>query len=240
MINMLFASIARFNSPARFAIITSHTTDLSGVRHNFRRLDTPVRLETLMLDRTIGQRRQIERIGHGETVAFLDTDILVQDDLGEIGRLDFDVAVTTRAGELPVNGGVLFARKNSTGGSVRFFDQVIERIKFRYSEYLQWNCDQLAFRDLVPLNANSTTGEIVTTEDRIRLALLPSSRFNYSPGYRAHEYERVMPDVSVAHFKGRRKSFMAEYFNMLTLPDEPAAHAETAKGVGQDCCAAAA
>lgn len=215
MINMLFQSVERFNPYARLLILTSRETNLDGVTLPFERVNVPVDNVSLMLDRMAGQRQIVRDLAPGDTVLFLDTDILVQADLSHLAADPVDIAVTWRRASLPINGGVLIAH-NRGGCALSFFDSLLAILRGSYADNWQWDGDQLALRDLLQPNSSWKDDVILSPYPDLRVRLLHSDVYNYSPPDAPEAFSlTALRDKAIVHFKGHRKRFMAQHFQAL-------------------------
>jgi hypothetical protein len=130
---------------------------------------------------------------------FLDTDVIVQQDLGPVFDMAFDVALTRRenigtdpngidiAAVMPYNAGVMLSRPAGWA----FWDNVWRQCQSYPDEIRRWWGEQYALRD-------------IATVAPLRLLELPCDRYNYTP---ATESEDVS-SRAVVHYKGKRKAWM--------------------------------
>jgi len=127
----------------------------------------------------------------------LDTDVLVQTDLGEVFSAPFDAALTKRKGRIlyggkdivesmPYNTGVMFSRKRA------FWQECASLCRQMPDDLQRWWGDQLAVK-------------AVADSRRFKIVELPCEQFNYTP-------KSQDEDVSVkyaVHYKGpQRKEWM--------------------------------
>jgi hypothetical protein len=130
---------------------------------------------------------------------FLDTDVLVQngDAVRRVFDQDFDVAVATREGTLktsevgtkfmranPFNKGAVFSRSQA------FWHAAAARCRELSPTRQAWMGDQIAMNHVIGSGA-------------FRVHVLPAA-FNYPP----QSKDENLQDVVIAHFKGKRKSWM--------------------------------
>jgi hypothetical protein len=131
---------------------------------------------------------------------FLDTDVIVQENVSDVFRQSFDVAVSDRVGTLrdvdygtkfmalmPYNSGVMFSRCQA------FWRAALQAVDGYSPKRKVWMGDQQALCDVI-------------ASGRFAVAVLPS-RFNYPP----HRHDEDVSDKAILHFKGKtRKSWMLQ------------------------------
>jgi hypothetical protein len=220
MINMLFRSADYFNPHARYSILTSPTTDLSGIELPFDRVDIDVEQQSLMLDRAVGQARQVNCLKPDETLLLLDADILVQANLSHLETEPFDVAVTWRAATLKVNGGFLVARNRGQNYAASFFSHFLQVFREDYLAEQQWNGDQLALNKLLPMRKVWSDNVLLSPYEGATIRILHSDTYNYSPADDPEAFaDPALRERLILHFKGHRKRFMASHFQELMNSD---------------------
>lgn len=130
---------------------------------------------------------------------FVDTDVILQEDVRPVFDQPFDVAVATRAGtfregedgskfmaRMPFNKGVVFSRSQA------FWVAALERMAGMKPAAQAWMGDQQAMCDVIASGA-------------FHVLTLPN-RFNYPPKFRGEP----VADKAALHFKGPRKPWMLE------------------------------
>lgn len=213
LINILFASARFFHPDARFSILTSVETDLSGIDIPFERIDTPVARGTLMYDRMAGQRRQVAELAEGETLLLLDSDMVIQSDLSHLEAIDFDVALTWRPQAWPINGGFIALRNRDGNRALNFFDDLLFIYRKRYSHERQWDGDQSSLRALIKTRTEWGGEMLASPYDRAKIHFLHSDEYNYSPGDLEDIFDLgALRERRLLHFKGKRKRSMPAYF----------------------------
>lgn len=187
---------------ARIVQFTDERTPaVAGIDTLIRR---PVSDEVLMVARL----DHLAHFEHHEAV-FLDTDIIVRRDLGEVFGLPFDVALTRRYGELtvaaddpfrrhfssgnlidymPYNAGVMFSRTQD------FWVDCLKACTDMHPNFHRWYGDQMALKAVADRNYYAVFE-------------LAEGRLNYAP-----EHARDWPDEAlILHYKGGRKAWMKDY-----------------------------
>jgi hypothetical protein len=110
----------------------------------------------IMLANLEAQVQAMFHVAHGEQAVFLDTDIILLQQLPNLADLTItwrdhvgvreDEKVEGVAAQMPYNYGVLVARKNDT--TIEAFIWMRERIRKMHSQYQQWYGNQLALVEL--------------------------------------------------------------------------------------------
>lgn len=223
MIETLFRSAARSNPGARFSIITTAETDLSGVATPFTRVDAEVRAAHLMLDRARAQRALVKRMAADEALVFIDSDILVVGELTHLLAHDFDVALTVRAkADMPFNGGLIVVNSAYPHVSAAFYQQFVSLYAGEFRGQTAWFGDQYALARMVGDAVPATISDKTEVTTRFgRLLLLPGEVYNRSPNDLAQSLA-ALKTARVLHFKGPRKVLMSETWAAVTGAPAPA------------------
>lgn len=138
----------------------------------------------------------------GEYV-LMDTDMIVAQDISDGMNGDHDVALSWRAKNnvvtkrgpvhMPYNGGLIFVRNNG------FMRDCLAEMETMDDYFQDWYGDQVALRD-------------VASDGKYKIRELKDGKWNYVPETPG-DFDR---NVKVFHFKGLRKSMMADYYARLT------------------------
>lgn len=135
---------------------------------------------------------------------FLDTDVVMQQDVRQIFEGVFDIAVSDRhwphleatprlATHSPYNAGVVFSRSKA------FWEDV-------HAEVVDKQLDAF-MGDQMALNRIAASG-------RYHVHVLPGVRFNYPPAVSPQDNkamcDRLRPQASVLHYKGKRRKRLLE------------------------------
>uniref|UniRef100_A0A6T7W174 Nucleotide-diphospho-sugar transferase domain-containing protein n=1 Tax=Pyramimonas obovata TaxID=1411642 RepID=A0A6T7W174_9CHLO len=133
MIQMNFES-ARITHPrCRLVVLSDPTTpfDLKKITPSLEGPPVEVfRAENLdkkeeMISRMRARIQFLKEEKGDHHIVLLDTDMLVVKSMAHVFRMDFDVAATWRHDiEMPINGGILFTRKDTIGKAVAFFEEM--------------------------------------------------------------------------------------------------------------------
>lgn len=136
---------------------------------------------------------------------FIDSDVLVQQDVRDVFDQAFDIALADRRGtirpqdegtktiaSMPFNSGAVFSRTQA------FWQATLERISELSEKRQAWMGDQQALCDVI-------------AEGRFDVRIL-SNRYNYPP----HRQDEDVSDKAILHFKGtERKYWMVDHALVL-------------------------
>lgn len=182
----MIANVRRYMPKADVVHMTDEKTPSLGCER--RELPYDGKLMTYRLD-------HLAALPDGELLV-LDTDVMVQTDLGEVFAAPFDVALTKREGRImyggkdivasmPYNTGVMFTRKQA------FWRECAELCHQMPEDLQRWWGDQLAVKS-------------VADARRYKVIELPCERFNYTP----RTQDEDVSDKFAVHYKGQRKDWM--------------------------------
>jgi hypothetical protein len=132
-------------------------------------------------------------------------DALIIKPLSDIFSKEFDVAFTDRDNKkYPINNGVIFLKPNNQPLLSNLWEQALLICKSYDLEIQKWFGDQLCLHDLLVKQIDKKLGVIVK--------LLPCETYNASPKILDYSF---LTDVYIAHFKGKRKHLMKEYWSKI-------------------------
>lgn len=183
-IHPLIASIRRAMPGVPIVHLTDlQTCKIAGVDEVVRAFDAPLALGCVRAYASC----------EGEWL-FVDTDVIVQQDVRHVFEAPFDIAVATRDGTLkpdevgtkfmarmPYNKGAVFSR------SPAFWQSAVERLEGMSVKQQAWMGDQLAMCETIQ-------------SSMFMVRILPN-RYNYPP----HQQFEDLRDKAILHFKGPRK-----------------------------------
>jgi hypothetical protein len=189
---VMVASVRRVMSGARIVQLTDIDTA------EIARVDEVVRLEYDGVNLMTYRLQHFAQLAPCDVV-FLDTDVIVQKDLGDIFGLAFDVALTRRddaildpagrnaSAAMPYNTGVMVSRPSGWD----FWLNAWTHCRKLPADHQRWWGDQLSVHAMA-------------TVCPLQLRQLPCAVYNYTP---SNEVEDVR-DRFVVHYKGKRKAWM--------------------------------
>jgi hypothetical protein len=146
-------------------------------------------------------------------VIFMDTDILIQDNLEHVFEADFDVGLTYRNyKDYPINGGLYFIHQKGLKNTEKFFDKLVVKMsKHPIPANLIWWGDQSALKKFIGKKKLSSIPKEILTVDGIRFYFLTSNIYNFSTLLNVPMSE-YYPKPKILHFKGERKIYMKPYW----------------------------
>ena len=188
----MVASARRAMSDARILhLADEHTTAVPGADEVIRLPYDGVHMPTFKL-------QHLARLQPCDA-AFLDTDIIVQQDLSPLFDTDFDVALTRRenagldpsgtdiAKLMPYNGGVLFSKPSGWD----FWINVWQQCETYSDELRKWWGDQYAIKAVAQIAP-------------LKIRELACDVYNYSPSLETED----LSGRAIIHYKGERKAWM--------------------------------
>lgn len=145
----------------------------------------------------------MRRMLHNATVEgewlFIDPDVIVQQDVGDVFNDAFDVALTDRLGtityegayakQMPFNLGVSFSRNGA------FWKRVLYHMHNLSPKLQYWEGDQLVIAEMMRLKL----------ADDFNVKVLPGLKYNFPP---KSENDERMKDAAICHWKGQRKQWL--------------------------------
>jgi len=190
----------------------------TGVEVQYYDIDT----SNIMLSRSYAQLAFLQAHDFRSHVIFLDTDILINENLdAALNWTEFDIALTLRDDPkgMPINGGVMLISQRSPQTAINFFKNFYQRYVDAFSDEAQWWGDQKALVDVLTQSGQSLLGLGEQTIGDMRLLLLPCATHNYSPDF-AQELDMYGAGAGkkVIHFKGARKQYMQPFWESCIVP----------------------
>lgn len=219
MIDILFASIDLHHPGSKKTILTDESTE-------FQLKDSSVQIQRgaidsrqLILSRTKLQLAFLEAQTDNDHVAFVDTDMILNQSLDSIISRDFDIGLTYRPSkDMPINGGLMFIHGSHRTKAIAFFRKFLEIFETRYSDQAVWWGDQSALQDCCGLDPKALPAEdsVKTISDGTQVLLLPCDRYNFRPRSRVdllHTKQRT-----ILHFMSTTKRWMPFYWSLYSSP----------------------
>jgi hypothetical protein len=243
MINLLFRSAALYHTACRKTVLSDRLTDLPGLDHGIevRRFDIDAR--KTILSRMIAEIDYLQCHDFSSEIVLLDSDMLVNSSLKELGEKDFDVALTYRKQhelpfkkkELAINGGVIFLKKNRKAQALSFLRQVFQVFQSKYNtEKLWWWGEQYALIHVVGSQNIPSAGEALVNIGENKVLLLPCEEYNFSPPAEYRAIRRELTEKKIIHFKGKRKKLMPFYWDLyMQLREKPGLYSSLRAGLSR-------
>jgi hypothetical protein len=184
----------------------------------------------IMLANLEAQVQAMFHVAHGEQAVFLDTDIILLQQLPNLADMTItwrdhvgvkeDEKIEGVAAQMPYNYGVMVARKNDV--TMEAFIWMRERIRKMHGQYQQWYGNQLALVELaghkpeqpIQVDTKRIPWTLTSKGRQLRIAKIPCDTYNYTP-------ESITEDVSekaALHFKGHSRELMGDFAARFELP----------------------
>lgn len=212
-LELMFSSVSRFHHDFNKVILTDLTTDFSFLPSDIHIQRYAVDSREIMLSRLASQLSFLKSHDFNSDIIFLDSDIIINDNLESFFTEDFDIALTIRLEqEMPINGGIIYISKNSKESAHRFFDKLHYLYSNNYKKNFQWWGDQYALADVIGWKKGEQLEPGRIKIDGIKIILLPCDIYNFSPDYDSELDICELKEQKVLHFKGPRKKYMNAYW----------------------------
>ncbi len=205
----------------RLVVLTDQTTvipDNIGA-DEIMRFDIP--RERLMLCRMQAQRAFLASPLYDAPTTFVDTDIVFNHSLMSVFDQPFEVGLTYRMDgfcridgqviNIPINGGVMFFQPGQRKPALAYYQRALKAHMTQPEKYFAWGGNQIALLDAVGRDAFFSRDGDDTTIDGTHYRFFPCETFNHTPPADAIPGPDEARDRLVLHFKGKRKSAMADY-----------------------------
>jgi lipopolysaccharide biosynthesis glycosyltransferase len=222
LLDILFSSVGLHHPDATRAVLTDERTPLDSLSPAIAVRRSAVDPDRVMYSRLLAQIEYLQRHADGESVAFLDADMIVNANFDALLADDFDIALTYRSDpDMPLNGGVILVRAGRQAAAIRFLEQVRAIYAERFFAAAHWWGDQHALIAAVGSERFARRIGDRLTVGGVKLRFLPCDQYNFSPENDPAAVARPLPDKAILHFKGERKRLMPGYWNAHLAPREP-------------------
>lgn len=218
VVSVFLSAIGRWRADANIYLVTNSDSTL------FRFADKKVRVvglnvsaEQPMYERVNAMYAYVNSDAFDADTLFLDSDALLNSRFDTYLEGDYDIAITTREGSglMPVNEGVIVARREKKERVETFFRRYLatydnlftDTVIQKYGDIRKWRGGQLSLnaitRDAAPFSAYRQLNIYGTT-----IRSLPCDQFNFSWEY-GHSIDReTLQNKIIIHVKGARKVAM--------------------------------
>lgn len=218
-IEIFFKSARLFHPDCKCVVLTDLSTSLS--------FSNDIELHRYELDpnkpaynRLLAQKKYLKQSDNYLHNVFLDYDMLVQQNLGQICTCDFDVALTQGTKTNRIGGSFIMVHRGSKEKGMHFFNLVEQIYLNNYTDYEAWGGIQVSMNDLLVINFKTIKYLKVYEIDRIKIIVLPEDKYNYPISERELQFFLdYIPEKMIIHFRGVRKKAMIEYWNSYLRPD---------------------
>jgi hypothetical protein len=246
LFDLCVRSIRTRSPDSRITLLTDGATEMGNAYPDVEVIRDPaLKTELLMYERARMYGEHVARRAAEPgalPLVFMDVDILVNRDLGEVFSLPFDVGLTyslhpgialdandvpinTRAS--PINGGVIFARPTSAAAA--FFKDQMARYDALHArggftnlmaqDIRKWGGDQFALMSMVGRALVEKRPKLVEHAGA-QVRFMECDVYNYSP-FDYDITEANLPklnDKFILHMKGKRKQWMPELAKTMGIP----------------------
>ncbi len=221
----MFASAQRAHAGCRKVVLSDRGTSFAAAAP-FEVIRCDINADEPMLSRLQAWAILCEQAnGH---VVLIDNDVLVARSLAHVFEERFDVGLTYRRHEWPINTGVQFVHGRALDKGARFYRRAAEHLLQGAPDGRLWLGDRAAIRDAVHRADFTRNDTYIHRQDGFRVKLLPCERYNFSPSLvRTADEHR---EAFTVHFKGPRKPLMIPYWE-AHLAASPLQEADP-RGVG--------
>ena len=136
IIGLMFKSISQSHPNCKKIILTDLTTDFSCLPSDVVLVRSAVNSQEIMLNRLALQSNFLENHDFESDVIFIDSDILVNDNLKSLFEDNFfDLGLTIRNDNLmPINGGIIYISHRNKESVTRFFDELYSLYSNKYRD----------------------------------------------------------------------------------------------------------
>jgi hypothetical protein len=205
---MLCHSVVRLYEHARFTILTTPTTKLPELPFPTDTFARPVGNGPLLYERMRHYIAFLEQAPVDRTYLFLESDMLMLEQLRLEIVEDWDVAIAYKNKGMWINSGMLLVRAQRRDAALAFLRLAARLYEERYLNHPQWGADQAAIRDVLGLKEPPANARIEFTATT-RVLLLPMDKFTrFAPWY-----ARLSPPATwILHFTGDRKRTMPQFY----------------------------
>lgn len=206
LIGMAFASAKRFD----YSTVLIGNTFMHG---DYKMEFLPDQEPHLMNWILAAQLAYIESPLFDQDSVIFSPDALVLKRLEPVFDLAFDVAFTDRKNpRWPINNGVIYLKPEKRAELAAMWRKCLEICKSYPVETQDWYGDQQSLNDALQAGVHTELG--------LQVELLPCEVYNASPMKPGQApTKRLLQDAYVAHFKGKRKDAMKDYWRGLCIKD---------------------
>lgn len=230
MIQIMFQSILKHHKNARLVLITDEVTkvELPGFIEIHRIPRQTDKMEIEMLQAKIWALRNMGDEGH---IIFLDSDMVVRDNLEHIFDIDGDVFFTYRQllplkpqlkeGMVlfqPINIGFIAVRHQHHQDVATFFEDLITQFsnfkekKYAYWIGLQFILKEIFMKTLIKNEEAGTLDDLFFYHRWTKIKFLNADIYNFA----IEDPPKILPEAKVIHFKGvLGKPLMFAYWKMM-------------------------
>ncbi|BAY81010.1 hypothetical protein NIES267_04750 [Calothrix parasitica NIES-267] len=221
-LELMFSSVSKFHHDFNKVILTDLDTDFSFLPADIHIQRYAVDSREIMFSRLSSQLSFLESHDFDSDIIFLDSDILINQNLEPLFKQNFDIALTIRVNqEMPINGGIIYISKNNRESANKFFNNIYDSYINNYKNNFQWWGDQYALADVIGWTKGDKLEPDLIEVDGIKILLLACDIYNFSPDYESDLDVCELKDKKILHFKGPRKKYMDLYWQYYLSEQDP-------------------
>jgi hypothetical protein len=222
LLTILFRSVELFHPGAKAALLSDERTPFESLPAHIDIVRAPIDPDRVLYSRLLARMDYVRRHAGTSPVVFLDSDMIVNADLGPLVAEEFDVALTYRDHHrrVPINGGLAVVKGGPQGAGLRFLERVRSIYVEEFSTKLHWG-DQRALISAVGYDRFALRTSDLIDVDGTRILLLPCEQYNFSPENDERAIAGALRDKRILHFKGERKRLMPLYWDKYLDPMRP-------------------
>jgi len=146
MIEQFFKSASVHHPDCKKVVLSDFDTDLSFLDKDVEVNRYKVDKSKIMFSRMTTQIAYLESHDFSINIILLDYDILINANLEPLFQKKFDIGLTYRKDlvfrKMPINGGIIFLKKNSKSKGIWFLEKVYSVYRSKYYSKKDWYGDQ--------------------------------------------------------------------------------------------------
>jgi len=222
LIDLMFRSAKLFHPKCKRAVLSDEQSGFGYLDSSIQVFRNPLEPSApMMFNRLASQINFVKQHGASTNLVTLDSDILVNGDVEDLFKEDFDIGLTYRLrDDMPINWGVMFISCRNPEKVVAFLEKILAVYRADYFDSEDFWCDQYALMDVIDRERFANRESDWLEIEDIKIKLLPCDTYNHSPENEAQEFTKPLTDRKIIHFKGNRKRFVEDYWNAYLAGQE--------------------
>ncbi|MEY2470124.1 MAG: hypothetical protein QOF21_2822 [Actinomycetota bacterium] len=213
MVALAFRSARLFHPHCATVLLTDEHTRWEGLEP-----DVEIRRHAIVVDRFNLARFDAEiafvrDAPPASLIVVMDSDVLVNDALGDLADGTWDIALTYRDhDEYPINKGVVIVNGDRRAHALKFLERARHCYEIEVAADSGWWGDQRALINAIGRAEFAARESDLMDVGGVGVRLLPCDTFNFSPDADGRTLGRALANKRVLHFKGPRKVWMRPYW----------------------------
>lgn len=213
-LTVMFQSASLFHPGCRKVVITDHQTPLN-LPKEIEIIRYTINPNLLIIAICAAQIEFLKHIGDSSHLIFLDSDMIIQDNLESLFQKDFDLGLAYRPHTgLPINCGIFFIHRKGVIASAYFFARLLKAVLQKHRDSPSkhraiWYGEQISIGHLIGGKEflNTRTSDLLDVYGT-KVLLVPADIYDFS----TKDISRFHSDKKILHFKGNKKQFMFPYW----------------------------